>query len=156
MKRIPAICLLITVLFAGCNKKHPGPVDTTGLPEGVFAYEKRVLLDMIDILERYNNKVFYADTPEKIAETTEEFCNKYEVLKPEIVFVTKKYPDWEQNPPGEMESIIKKYINANRNFLTMSLEIIKNNAEKYPDNEELIRSYERLKYFTTPSDKEEE
>ena len=149
MKRLIILGFIIITIFTGCSGKKNDPVDI-GQFEGTFAYEKRVLLDMIDILKRYNARVLQASTTEEITKANEEFCDKLEILNPEITFVAKKHPDWEKKPPGELKTIIQEYINANREFGTMSFDIVTNKVESHPEDEDLLRSYERLKYITTP------
>ncbi|MBN2440794.1 MAG: hypothetical protein JXJ04_05595 [Spirochaetales bacterium] len=147
MRKFIILSLIVLSLFSGCSRKADNK-GNGGQFEGAFAYEKRVILDLIDVLQRYNSRIFQASTTEEMTKANDELSDKLEVLNPEILFVTEKHPDWGKNPPEELKTMIQKYLNANQDFGTMSLDLVKLKIESNPDDDELIRSFERLKDIT--------
>jgi len=139
---------IFIALIISCARKDSDK-GNVGQFEGAFSYEKRVLLDMIDILKRYNARILEAATTEEMTRANEEFSDKLEIFNPEIIFVTKKHPDWGENPPEEMKTIIEEYLKANEEFNAISMDLVKIKVQAHPDDEKFIRSYERLKYITT-------
>jgi hypothetical protein len=150
-----AILMIILLLIGGCRPSKKSDQTRQSSLDNVFAYEKRILLDMIDMLERYRGNIMNLETPEEITAANWELVEKLERLKPEITEITTKHPDWENNPPPELKPIIQKYINANRDFQTMSIKILKNFVKEHPDDEELASSFEAINFFITKRKKEE-
>jgi hypothetical protein len=140
------ICILLCL--GGCSPSKKSGQTGQGSLDDVFAYEKRVLLDMIDLLERFKARITNAETAEEMTAANWELVEKLERLKPEITELTVKHPEWGKNPPPELSLLIQKYLNANRDFTTMSMQIIFGFLKDHPDDKELAESYEAVKALT--------
>ncbi|MBN1697160.1 MAG: hypothetical protein JW881_06580 [Spirochaetales bacterium] len=154
-RRLSIILSAVIILSAAgsCTGKKDGSRAAINDDE-VFAYEKRVLLDIIDALERYKGKITNAETPEAMTAANWELAEKFERLMPQIAGVTEKHPEWGEHPPLEMAPYIQKYLSANREFSTMTMLIVENFVEEHPEDSELALSFQAIKELTKKKEKE--
>ena len=131
----------LTVLSACTPKENTR--NNTDMTKGSFEYEKQVLLNMIDALSRYRAGIMKAEGPDDVAKANYELAERLDTLNPQIVEITGKHPDWNENPPPEVKKIVEEYKRWHQEYEMASI-IAEGYIDEYPDHEGLKDSWASL------------
>ena len=130
--RILAVALL-AVLLVGCGGAK-------------YVEEKTLLTTVTAAMEALTSAIDKADAPPAVAAALTAFTDKVESLLPAMKKLNTDHPEWETDPPQELEAALEKFSTASLGFQTVMPKLMQmagDNADD-PQLQEALGKFQSL------------
>ncbi len=97
---------LVAVLLAGCGGAN-------------HVEEKTLLTTVTAAMEALTSAIDEADAPPAVAAALIAFTDEVEPLVPAMKKLNEEHPEWETDPPRELEVTLAKFNDASQGFQTV-------------------------------------
>jgi len=126
-----AISALIIMLLAGCSG-------------GKYGEERTLLTAVTQAMASFTSSMATADTPEAVAGFLTTFTEQLEKVLPKMQELTSTHPEWEKNPPQELQAALDEFKSASSEFQSVAVPKAMQFARDHADNPALQGALEKF------------
>jgi hypothetical protein len=126
-----ALAAAFVLLVAGCSG-------------GKYAEEKTVMSAATKAMETLNSSMTSAGTPEEVAKVVNTFTGSLEKVLPKLKELTTNHPEWENEPPKELEGAFDDFKKASQEFQSTTLPKLMQTVQENVGNMDLQNAMQKL------------
>lgn len=122
---------LILLLLAGCGGAK-------------YAQEKTLLATVTKAMDAFSSSMATVESPQDVAKIIGTFTGQIEKVLPKMKELTDTHPEWEDNPPKELEKDFAKFKSASTKFKDEAMPKVMQFAQQHADNPELQTALQKF------------
>lgn len=122
---------LIVLLLVGCGGAK-------------YAEEKTLLTTVTKAMESFSSSMTSAGTPQDVAKIIGTFTGQIETVLPKMKELSDTHPEWEDNPPKELESAFEKFESAQTKFKDETMPKVMQFAQQNAESPELQAALQKF------------